>query len=571
MTQSTSRTPTFIQLTSNNGPLAQIWLASNMSHTVSKSVSQQTDIVKSVKEIARVAGCLEDAESLEPITLRASGELLHGVVRVYSKKTSLLLNDIKDTLTRMMSLFRFNQPSLTLQLEKTTLTNPSQYLLQDAVTEREVLLVPGLEFLDEQAIPRGFMEREGLTERHVQGAAPWETSIEVGRNLRPGEELGHNTSSLELDFDLDNTQTKAWGEGTNTTINKSAQTNSALIGDDDFPIDDINDWDLGIRDQSIEAHSDLETDRSIELGRRAVPGALPQEHTEFDFDLELEKEPEERGTELSPEPEEISNVPMSSPPRGRRQRADASRLKPLITDSETELRDDTVKVSGVNPNSQVLVHHQHRPVENAEKKRLWAQVSESIDYLPQSILGSLLSYSGIKRARTFMREPQAIEEEPQLEASLGFDEGIITGHEEAEEFPAPFDSDGEVELENEAANSTSVSAGTQEFSSSQLGERSSPKIQLETGEYISEGTRELAGQLRTQFLDSETLKFSECLEFKADKDQLGERITKKQASKVFFELLSLANMDCIDLGQEADFGEISLTRTDSLYNKFVAV
>ena len=163
---------------------------------------------------------------------------------------------------------------------------------------REVLLVPGLEFLNEQAIPRGFMENERSMERHVQGAAPWDSSIEVGRNARMGDDLGFDRSStLDLDFDLDNTETKAWGEGTNTTINKSTQTNSAIIEEDDFPIYDNDDWDLGVRDQSVDAPSGDGNDRSIEVGRRATATDVQEERTEFDFDLELEKDPEDRNRE----------------------------------------------------------------------------------------------------------------------------------------------------------------------------------------------------------------------------------------------------------------------------------
>ncbi|OXT09780.1 hypothetical protein B9K03_12085, partial [Rothia sp. Olga] len=69
-------------------------------------------------EIAKVAGCdidinnntalKEDHELAtgDYITLRTSGELLHGVVRVYSKQAGFLLSDIKDTLIKISSLFK---------------------------------------------------------------------------------------------------------------------------------------------------------------------------------------------------------------------------------------------------------------------------------------------------------------------------------------------------------------------------------------------------------------------------------------------------------------------------------
>ena len=548
-----------------------------MSHALSKSISQQTDIVKSVKQIARVAGCSEDSENLEPITLRASGELLHGVVRVYSKKTSLLLNDIKDTLTRMTALFRTAQQPLTLQVEKTTLSNPSQYLLQDAVTEREVLLVPGLEFLNEQAIPRGFMENERSMERHVQGAAPWDSSIEVGRNARMGDDLGFDRSStLDLDFDLDNTETKAWGEGTNTTINKSTQTNSAIIEEDDFPIYDNDDWDLGVRDQSVDAPSGDGNDRSIEVGRRATATDVQEERTEFDFDLELEKDPEDRNREGTMEPEQLATPPMSSPPRRNLSRPDSKHFRRLITDDETELRDELAKISEVPPDSQIIEGDHEALSHIQEKKRLWTQVSESVNYLPRSILNNLTPYQDIKRSRISTEAPQVIEVEPQIEASLAFDDELMMGQDDLPEIEPPMSDaeDAEAEDENELANGTSVSMDMHEFSNvepttSQSQDSDSQKIKLATGEVISRDTNEMAEQLKMQFLDSETLTFSGCLEHGLEGTQENSEITKKQACKTFFELLSLANMGCVDLNQETEFGEIEVTGKASLYNKLV--
>ncbi|SCU85133.1 LANO_0C03422g1_1 [Lachancea nothofagi CBS 11611] len=583
VSSSTSRTPTFIQLTTNNGPLAQIWLASNMSHSLSKSVSQHTDIIKSVEEIARIAGCSLDSANVESITLRASGELLHGVVRVYSKKTSLLLNDIKDTLTRMTSLFRSSPHTLTLQLEQTTITNPSQYLLQDAVTEREVLQVPGLEFLNEVSIPRGFMDHERSMERHVQGAAPWDSSIEVGRNVRTNNELGYNHSSvLDLDFDIDDTETKAVGEGTNTTINKSTQTTgSALIQEDDFPADDQFDWDLGIRDQSVNPGSDHESDRSMELGRRVAMDESQQDHTEFDFDLGLGKDPEDAAVGAGAQDEEMPD-PVSSPPLPEQHEVDLSRLRKLTTDSDTELRDELVKVSQLGPDSHIIVQQYDVPHLQAKpNKRLWTQIADKVDYLPESILNNLLAYKRIKKPRTATEISQVIEEEPQLDVSLGFDDDLVTSldndHDIREEVeladPWEHDEDHNLELEAEIANGTSASIDMDGNSSleTESGSQQKPStnVRLVTGEYISRGTTEMAAELKTQFLDVDPIPFSRCLESRTNASQLTDGPTKKQASKTFFELLSLANMDCIDLNQEANFGDIEIKSRASLYSKFI--
>ncbi|SCU80426.1 LAME_0B03092g1_1 [Lachancea meyersii CBS 8951] len=577
-----TKAPAFIHLTTNNGPLAQIWLASNMSHSLSKSVSQHTDIIKSVEEIARVAGCSLDSDIVEPITLRASGELLHGVVRVYSKKTSLLLNDIKDTLTRMTTLFKSAPPNVTLQIERTTLPHPSQYLLQDAVTEREVLQVPGLEFLNEQPIVRGFMGHERSMERHVQGAAPWDSSIEIGRNARVGEELGHNQSSvLDLDFDIDDTDTRAVGEGTNTTINKSNQTTgSAIIQEDDFPADDHLDWDLGIQDQSMVDAGGQDEDRSLELGRRAAVDESAQDQTEFDFDLGLGKDLDDEALNSGAEEDDFA-APVSSPPDTQGLDQDLSQLKRLITDKDTELRDEEVRISQLSPDSQIIEQHAARPRERLNaQKRLWVQIADKTDYLPETILGTFLSYQNLKKPRVSPELPQAVDEDPQFDVSLDLGNDLGSSlenahepHQENEEDLATLWEDerdiGNDEPEDEIVNGTRSSIDTSQDISFQgtlqERERHSTNTRLVTGEYVSRGLGQMAERLKTRFIDVDSTNFSDCLRA----SQEGDAPSKKDASKTFFELLSLANMGCVDLDQQTNFGEIDIISKSSLYSKFV--
>lgn len=162
---------TVLRLATNKGPLAQIWLASNMSNIPRGSVIQ-THIAESAKEIAKASGCDDESGDNEYITLRTSGELLQGIVRVYSKQATFLLTDIKDTLTKISMLFKTSQKMTSTVNRLNTVTRVHQLMLEDAVTEREVLVTPGLEFLDDTTIPVGLMAQENSMERKVQGAAP---------------------------------------------------------------------------------------------------------------------------------------------------------------------------------------------------------------------------------------------------------------------------------------------------------------------------------------------------------------------------------------------------------------
>lgn len=60
------------------GPLARVWLAAHWERKLSKTQFLQTSIEKSVSAIIR--------QEVIPMALRLSGQLLLGVVRIYSRK-----------------------------------------------------------------------------------------------------------------------------------------------------------------------------------------------------------------------------------------------------------------------------------------------------------------------------------------------------------------------------------------------------------------------------------------------------------------------------------------------------
>lgn len=575
MTGNTSgRTPTFIQLTTRDGPLAQIWLASNMSHALSKTVSQQTDIVKSVKEITKVAGCSSEGEHVEPITLRVSGELLHGVVRVYSKKASLLLNDIKDTLTKITSLFRTNQTSLTLHAERTVITNLNQLMLQDTVTERDVLAVPELDFLGDHDLQSAFMGGETSMQRHVQGAAPWDTSIEVGRRFALDDDLDYDRSfELDLDFDIKDNASRSWGEGTQVSMNKSSllQNVKAIDDDEDFPDGDEVAWDLGINEEGTQPGSEHDSDRSLELGRRATQEEYLHEQTEFDFDLDLDKVPnEEQSSTQEVQDDSEQNLTVRKSPK---KTSALLNVKTLISDSDIELKDGTLKNESPPPVEEVPTPAQREIL--AGSKRLWVQISENLDYLPTSVVDNLLPYHRIKKQKTNDgASSQAETEDLHLDISLGLDNDLLSDEGSGDLDAITDRSRGLAndEASDEIVNGTSASADLHEFSnvSSEVLSNSQPQqIQLLTGETVPKETVDMAELLRTQFLTKDTTTFEEVTIAKSQNERSTDVATRRQASVAFFDILSLATMGCLDLEQQKEFGEIQIKGKASLYEKFL--
>jgi len=80
-------------LLSKTGPLARVWLAANLERKLSKSNILQQNIESSVHTI------IDQGQA--PIALRLSGQLLLGVVRIYSRKARYLLDDCNEALMKI--------------------------------------------------------------------------------------------------------------------------------------------------------------------------------------------------------------------------------------------------------------------------------------------------------------------------------------------------------------------------------------------------------------------------------------------------------------------------------------
>ena len=86
-----------INLVLLQGPLAKVWLAAH-ERKLTKAQLLQTSITRSTQAI------VEQDEA--PLALRLSGQLLLGVVRIYSRKARYLLDDCNEALMKI-KLVRF--------------------------------------------------------------------------------------------------------------------------------------------------------------------------------------------------------------------------------------------------------------------------------------------------------------------------------------------------------------------------------------------------------------------------------------------------------------------------------
>jgi cohesin complex subunit SCC1 len=80
-------------LLSKTGPLARVWLSANIERKLSKTHILQSSVKDSVDAIVN--------PDQAPMALRLSGQLLLGVVRIYSRKARYLLDDCNEALLKI--------------------------------------------------------------------------------------------------------------------------------------------------------------------------------------------------------------------------------------------------------------------------------------------------------------------------------------------------------------------------------------------------------------------------------------------------------------------------------------
>ena len=80
-------------LLQKTGPLARVWLSANLERKLSKQHVLTSKIGESVNAIM--------TPNQAPFALRLSGQLLLGVVRIYSRKARYLLDDCNEALLKI--------------------------------------------------------------------------------------------------------------------------------------------------------------------------------------------------------------------------------------------------------------------------------------------------------------------------------------------------------------------------------------------------------------------------------------------------------------------------------------
>ncbi|KAL2817418.1 Rec8 like protein-domain-containing protein [Aspergillus granulosus] len=170
-------------LLSKTGPLARVWLSANLERKLSKSHILQSDIESSVSAIVD--------QGQAPMALRLSGQLLLGVVRIYSRKARYLLDDCNEALMKIKMAFRLTNNN---DLTTSAVVAPGGITLPDVLTETDLFMNLDSSLLLAQPFA---LEPEGKRPS---------SSMDFGSQLFPETGLGRSASqepALLEDPDLD--------------------------------------------------------------------------------------------------------------------------------------------------------------------------------------------------------------------------------------------------------------------------------------------------------------------------------------------------------------------------------
>ncbi|KEF54427.1 uncharacterized protein A1O9_09594 [Exophiala aquamarina CBS 119918] len=328
------------QLLAKTGPLARVWLASNVERKLSKTQILQSDIQSSV-------GAIVD-QGHAPMALRLSGQLMLGVVRIYGRKARYLLDDCNEALIKIRMTFK----------------STNNHDLPAHATTTIDLNLPELLTIDDLFSPMDFTypmtQQPQITADQTQDLDDdWTSSLNPQQSstqsmLIPGEEDAlYNEDDFTLDFGEHN------DVSVSINVGRSAPTpqpdHERILGDDEPLIHDddaislnyggddvpmIDGPQLGLADEGLPAIGDderlaLGDDETLQL-RQAADRVRDTESPLSEAGSDMLRELDQTFQTQPEAEEEVEEIVARQPQRSRRQ-------KPLAPDTETVLHNSQIK------------------------------------------------------------------------------------------------------------------------------------------------------------------------------------------------------------------------------------
>lgn len=619
-----------------NSPLACAWLASSLEKKLSKrqylntsitdstrAIEQSSDYVNSVSNPNLIftndsnsqlqflsqtrGGSGNDVKKeIEPMTLRISGQLLYGVVKIYSRKTRYLFEEVSLALIQLKSAFAITK-SITVPIEQTIISSLDSITLKDTVTETNVLY--DAETFD---IGRVF----GLTGSSAINTQSWENSneddpagddflmgdVSVGRNnghdsdvtgngtgtdiFVPNFEqedvgvdyhVGNNSidalarraqvpvddlegaDEFELPLDLDLKQPQQETEAAGLAGISNFQLSAVDNMDLEFTVDDNNDFDNSrIRDDTVqnivnhnhadEMEENYESSESEDVPAAARKGNRKAKKRTYNYKITdvVRTQRKKLVVDISYE--------ISTDELKRNQREYPGQLRKLQVQNPHGLELEKVCDSVVQELQSPFLDTIGSSWKSIKRRRLLSNVNIDSGYVEDELPQHTQVDDDYAQNQQELPDNHDLPEFPVFDENVGdhIDAPQIEDLPDFENNDDQQTTSGEVPVnEHEASGPQDDEEDFDAYSDSQV---------------KSKSTIEVAQELRNKFDTDKNsiLQFDDVIEA----CKLSEN-KKSSATRAFFELLVLGSGNAVKLEQNRLFGEITVEAKQGLYEKFL--
>lgn len=556
------------RLLAKTGPLARVWLASNVERKLTKQQILQQDITNSVHTI------VEQGEG--PIALRLSAQLMLGVVRIYGRKARYLLDDCNDALTKIRMTFRVtNNHDLPAGQVSTTidLNLPEQLTIDD--------LFPALDF----SFPLTQQPNTTQDDQEMEDEDDWTSSLnpytqdssdrlvsgpsnmpmnddDLGLDL--GEDVGIEDTTISMQVGRggatprpdEPTDLPQYEDDLGLDLGEDVGIHDTTIRADDVPM-------AGVEDEQLALPEDEEpAGREATAAREETPlsEADPNFMAEADRTFQLQQE-------------SVVEEEVVAPQRQGR------KFKPMVPDTDTVVHNSEIK-TWEQDRSKILKSQTQEDPELAALLEMQKN-GDFVNKAMRDAFGSawapeiqgLLSFdvvmrSGRKRKRDSGIADVASEDEhsdksPRLDRGQADEEAEI--QDEAVDIRGPSQSPARTasavpeehvpiaETEEELAAAVPGEDGEGIYLGEDGGfdDTTMPLVHPADSGPISVGTQHAVHRLREVFGDYEDSPATQSRKHITLQELIPEeRTSREDATKMFFETLVLATKDCIKVDQE---------------------
>ncbi|KAK9495584.1 Rec8 like protein-domain-containing protein [Lipomyces doorenjongii] len=565
-------------LLSKKGPLARVWLAANLERKLSKAQFLQTSIEKSVGAIV--------GDDVAPMALRLSGQLLLGVVRIYSRKAKYLLDDCNEALLKLRMTFSKGNVDLATG---PVAANPQQLTLPNTITDLDLLL-------PDPSIALGFNLNldAPATQATVTGAhtsnvkditlPELQDSIELARGTDMDDELANMGDDelvldtgefLEGETSADVPMTGDEGRymapideympDESIEIGRDAQVNSDMI--EDYGIEPIHDEMSGhdVAADDIEAQKSMRLVDDMEL--LELPGLRQDDEPLTPMrDVDLN-----RATRVSAEVEAGEPAKRTRAPIKRKLKIDTvTELKGAFIKDMQNNRTGIIKNYAMLPFARESVtmfnmyettgvfdmifkpSNMHESLSKILSPELLREVNarkrKASPEGPEGELDDVVSKKMLMDP-TFHEDNEVIMHDDEERYQVPIDEYVEPNDEEQVLLDLPFEGPLSSKDNETSRVVTSDDAGLVE-------DGLDNEVQAtQVVSDISRHTKETAAILQQELSKKDTIDFQ----------SLTVESTRQQAVKLFFETLVLATKDAIEVDQKNPFGVIEIKAMDALF------